>query len=153
MNEEEVLSKYLEYFSPHYNFKSIATITLKYLFFLQNSLNDGLMNFTCESFECCMKFLSLFLKIRDPRKHVSALTARHFSKIGPNDVTRRRPFRHALQYEGACWPTPEIGPATSIILFAILQRCCVHKNDSLHRPYERLWLNNLSFDLLSFSSD
>ena len=37
MNEEEVLSKYLEYFSPHYNFKSIATITMKYLFFLQNS--------------------------------------------------------------------------------------------------------------------
>ena len=45
----------------------------------------------------------------------AALTAKHFSKIGPNDVTRRRPFRHAPQYEGTCWPTPEIGPATEFL--------------------------------------
>ena len=32
------------FFSPNYNFNSIATITMKYLFFLQNSLNDGLID-------------------------------------------------------------------------------------------------------------
>ena len=50
-------------------------------------------------------------------------------KVGPNDVTTRRPFRHAPQYEGTCWPTPEIGPATLLILFAILQRWCIDKNE------------------------
>ena len=44
----------------------------------------------------------------------AALTAKHFSKIGPDDVTRRQPFRHAPQYEGTCWPTPEIGPAVRL---------------------------------------
>ena len=45
----------------------------------------------------------------------AALTAKHFSKIGPNDVTRRQPFRHAPQNAGTCWPTPEIGPATEFL--------------------------------------
>ena len=57
-------------------------------------------------------------------KMMPALAARHFSKIGPNDVTWRRPFRHAPQKEGTCWPTPEIGP-------------------TLHSP----WLQNYTHDV------
>ena len=31
------------FFSPNYNFNSIATITVKHLFFLQKFMNDGLL--------------------------------------------------------------------------------------------------------------
>ena len=42
-----------------------------------------------------------------------------FFKIGPKDVTKRRPFRHAPHKEGTCGPTLEIGPATKLPILNI----------------------------------
>ena len=86
------------------------------------------------------------LKIRDSRNWLSAPTARHFYTIGPNDVTRRRPFRQSPQKDGTCWPTTEIGPTLYSPNYThdVSAKCFF---ESTMRPM--IYSIKTSFDLLS----
>ena len=75
-----------------------------------------------------------------------------FFKIGPKDVTKRRPFRHAPHKEGTCWPTLGVRLGQRLSCQYLQDSHNKHlQNKSVYRPCEHC-PNHASFLSIYFSS-